>query len=113
MISVHRKIKLLSLSKPSPDIKKGQSRETGKIRYTRRRTTKQKHNTIYQTDTNNVKKKLLFVSNIMATTSCYLSATSGREQVAICQQHHDEKKLLFVSNIMARASYYLSATSLP
>ena len=41
-------------------IKNGQSRETGNIRYTIRRQTKQKHNTIYvghhyaQTNTNNV-----------------------------------------------------------
>jgi hypothetical protein len=48
----------------------------------------------------------------MARTSYYLSATSWREQVTICQQHHGEKKLLFVSNIMAKTSYYLSATSL-
>jgi hypothetical protein len=46
-------------------------------------------------------KKLLFVSNIMARASYYLSATSWREQVTICQQHHGENKLLFVSNIMA------------
>jgi hypothetical protein len=43
-------------------IKKGQSRETGNIGYTRRRKTKQKHNTICaghhckQTNTNNVNK---------------------------------------------------------
>ena len=47
----------------------------------------------------------------MARTSYYLSDTSWREQVTVCQQHHGENKLLFVSNIMARASYYLSATS--
>ena len=43
-------------------IKKGQSRETGYIGYTRRRNTKQKHNTIYawhhytQTKTDSVNK---------------------------------------------------------
>jgi hypothetical protein len=43
-------------------IKNGQSRETGNIGYTRRRKTKQNHNTICighhyaQTNTNNVKK---------------------------------------------------------
>jgi len=43
--------------------KNGQSRETGSIAYTKRRKTKQKHNTICdghhhkQTNTNNVNKK--------------------------------------------------------
>jgi hypothetical protein len=43
-------------------IKNGQSRETGNIRYTRQRKTKQKHNTIFvghyyaQANTNNVNK---------------------------------------------------------
>ena len=43
-------------------IKNGQSRETGNIRYTRQRKTKQKHNAIFvghhhaQTNTNNVNK---------------------------------------------------------
>jgi hypothetical protein len=47
----------------------------------------------------------------MAKTSYYLSATSWREQVTICQQHHGKNKLLFVSNTIARTSFYLSATS--
>ena len=44
-------------------IKNGQSRETGNIGYTRRRKTKQNHNTICighhyaQTNTNNIKKR--------------------------------------------------------
>jgi ASC-1-like (ASCH) protein len=44
------------------DIKNGKSRVTGNIGYTRRKQTKQKHNTIYvghhytQTNTNNVNK---------------------------------------------------------
>jgi hypothetical protein len=53
-------------------IKHGQSRETGNIEYTRRRKTKQKHNTIYvghhfaQTNTNNVNK----TSALLQTTGC-------------------------------------------
>jgi len=52
-------------------IKKGQSRETGNIGYTRRRKTKQKHNTIcvghhyMQTYTNNINK------------TCFLLQTTG------------------------------------
>jgi hypothetical protein len=54
--------------------------------------------------------KFLFVNNIMARTSYYLSTTLWREQVSICQQHHGENKFLFVSNIMAKRGYCLSAT---
>ena len=41
-------------------MKNGQSRETGNIGYTRRRKTKQKHNTIHyaKTSTNNVNKTI-------------------------------------------------------
>jgi hypothetical protein len=53
---------LLTLENNEEAIKKGQSRETGNIGYTRGRQTKQKHNTIcvghhyMQTNTNNVNK---------------------------------------------------------
>jgi hypothetical protein len=56
-------------------IKKGQSRETGNIGYTRRRKTKQKHNTIcighhyVRTNTNNVNK-----------TCVLLQTTGGKDE---------------------------------
>jgi hypothetical protein len=60
-------------------IKNGQSRETGNIGYTRRRKTKQKHNTIYvdhhyaKTNTNNVNK-----------ACASLQTTGGKDEPTIC-----------------------------
>ena len=52
-------------------IKKGQSRGTGNIRYTKRKETKQKHNTIYQTDKNNVH----YVFDELLSIDCCLHRT--------------------------------------
>ena len=63
-------MKTLTLQNTEWAIKKGQSRETGNIGYTRQRKTKQKHNTICgghhyrKTSTNNLNKiRTLFYFN--------------------------------------------------
>ena len=78
-------------------IKNGQSRETDNIRYTRRRKTKQKHNTIWvghhntQTNTNNLNKAWTLLQttrgkdelNNVNKTWTLLQTTRGKDELNI------------------------------
>jgi hypothetical protein len=78
---------LITLENTEGAIKKGKSREIGNIGYTRRRKTKQKHNTIcvghhyVQANTNNVIK-----------TCTLLQTTGGKNEPNILGQHKKLKR---------------------